>query len=323
MKTHKAATAAPFKSQIRGLCLALCLGLGAGNSGLESFGLGFSTASAQTASAPAKKADASKSAPQDTGDDWGFTFPRFFANLDDIPKLPDNRVGLMGLINNERHANRHGPSYESGIFGMHGSLRPDIDYTYQNRFFINTDEGVGVYLYNDKKFYTGVSLYAREGRGKGQHGIYNGLGHIDTSGQIRAFAGYDFGFLDISASIGKDFSGTEGTTLDLKAGNVLPLTPKLFLTPEIGLTFANSTYMQGFYGVNALHSLNSGLPVYKAKSGLENANASASLIYVIDKKWAPFIRAEARYLYGSADKTPIYYRRMVAGVGIGISYLFD
>ena len=104
---------------------------------------------------------------------------------------------------------------------------------------------------------------------------------------------------------------------------MLPLTPKLFLSPEVGLTFANSTYMQGFYGVNATQSLNSGLSVYKAKSGLESANAAASLIYVIDKKWAPFIRAEGRYLYGSADKTPIYYRRMVAGFGIGVSYLFD
>lgn len=318
MTAHKTETALRFGTKFKGFCLSLCLG-----TGLGLIGLGIDQATAQSVPSAPKKVETTKTHPPSNENDWGFTFPQFFANFDDIPKLPDNRVGIMGLINNERHANRHGPAYEGNIFGMHGSLRPDIDYTYQNRFFINTDEGLGVYLFNDKKFYTGVSLYAREGRGNGSHQIYSGLGRIDTAAQMRAFVGYDFGFLDVSASIGRDLGGTDGTTLDLKASNVLPLTPKLFLSPEVGLTFANSTYMQGFYGVNATQSLNSGLAVYKAKSGLESANAAASLIYVIDKKWAPFIRAEGRYLYGSADKTPIYYRRMVAGFGVGVSYLFD
>jgi len=206
---------------------------------------------------------------------------------------------------------------------MHGMLRPDIDYTCENRFFINNDEGLGVYFYNDKKFYTGASLYAREGRGNGPHNAFAGLGRIDTAGQVRVFAGYDMGFLDVSASVARDVGGTDGTTLELKINNVLPLSPKLFLMPEAGLTLGNKTFMQGFYGVNATQALNSGLPVYKAKSGLESVDFAASLVYVIDKKWAPFIRAEGRYLYGSADKTPIYYRRMVTGIGVGVSYLFD
>jgi outer membrane protein len=140
---------------------------------------------------------------------------------------------------------------------------------------------------------------------------------------LRVFAGYDLGFLDVSASVARDVGGTDGTTLELKINNVLPLSPKLFLMPEAGLTLGNKTFMQGFYGVNATQALNSGLPVYKAKSGLESLDFAASLVYVIDKKWAPFIRAEGRYLYGSADKTPIYYRRMVTGIGVGVSYLFD
>ena len=304
------ACAGPALNKTLGFGLAICLGLFLGASNLQ--------AQTATPKASPKTETATKS-----DNDWGFTFPQFFANLDDIPKLPDNRIGMMGMITNERRGNRHGPAYEGNVFGLHGSLRPDIDYTYQNRFFINNDEGLGAYFYNDKKFYTGASVFAREGRGNGPHGAYNGLGRIDTAGQLRVFAGYDFGFIDVSASVARDLGGTDGSTLELKANNVLPLTPKLFLTPELGVTFGNNTFMNGFYGVNATQSLNSGLPVYKAKSGLESADFAASLIYVIDKKWAPFIRAEGRYLYSSADKTPIYYRRMVTGVGVGVSYLFD
>jgi len=282
--------------------------------------LGISDGKAQS---PAAKSTPKTETPAKSNDDWGFTFPRFFANFDDIPKLPDNRIGMMGLITNERRGNRHGPAYEGNVFGMHGMLRPDIDYTYENRFFIYNDEGLGVYFYNDKKFYTGASVFAREGRGNGPHNAFAGLGRIDTAGQLRVFAGYDLGFLDVSASVARDVGGTDGTTLELKINNVLPLSPKLFLTPEAGLTLGNKTFMQGFYGVNATQALNSGLPVYKAKSGLESLDFAASLVYVIDKKWAPFIRAEGRYLYGSADKTPIYYRRMVTGIGVGVSYLFD
>jgi outer membrane scaffolding protein for murein synthesis (MipA/OmpV family) len=310
---QKAGTVQPSMMKKWGLGLSFCLALAL--SGTESW--------AQSPSPASKKAEAAKPVSSEKNDDWGFTFPRFFANFDDIPKLPDNRVGVMGLINNERRGSRHGPAYEGNVFGMHASLRPDIDYTYQDRFFINADEGMGFYLYNDKKFYTGVSAYGREGRGNGPHRMYSGLGRIDTAAQARAFVGYDMGFLDVSASVARDIGGTDGTTVELKASNVLPLTPKLFLMPQVGLTFGNSTFMQGFYGVNATQSLNSGLAVYKAKSGLESFDYSASLVYVIDKKWAPFIRAEGRYLYGSADKTPIYYRRMVTGVGIGVSYLFD
>ena len=284
------------------------------------FFLGISDGKAQS---PAAKSTPKTETPAKSNDDWGFTFPRFFANFDDIPKLPDNRIGMMGLITNERRGNRHGPAYEGNVFGMHGMLRPDIDYTYQNRFFINNDEGLGVYFYNDKKFYTGASVFAREGRGNGPHNAFAGLGRIYTAGQLRVFAGYDLGFLDVSASVARDVGGTDGTTLELKINNVLPLSPKLFLMPEAGLTLGNKTLMQGFYGVNATQALNSGLPVYKAKSGLESLDFAASLVYVIDKKWAPFIRAEGRYLYGSADKTPIYYRRMVTGIGVGVSYLFD
>ena len=300
----------PFKAALLGFGLPLCLSL--------FFGLSDLKAQTTAPKAPVQDQTAGKK-----DDDWGFTFPRFFANLDDIPKLPDNRIGMMGLINNEHRGNRHGPAYEGNVFGLHGALRPDIDYTYENRFFINNDDGIGAYFYNDKKFYTGASLYAREGRGNGPRGAFNGLGRIDTAGQLRIFAGYDLGFIDVSATVARDLGGTDGSTFELKANNVLPLSPKLFLMPEAGLTFGNSTYMSGFYGVNATQSLNSGLPVYKAKSGLESADLAASLIYVIDKKWAPFIRAEGRYLYGSADKTPIYYRRMVTGVGVGVSYLFD
>ena len=304
------ACAAPTSNKPWGMGLAISLALF----------LGISDGKAQS---PAAKSTPKTETSAKSDDDWGFTFPRFFANFDDIPKLPDNRIGMMGLITNERRGNRHGPAYEGNVFGMHGMLRPDIDYTYQNRFFINNDEGLGAYFYNDKKFYTGASVFAREGRGNGPHNAFAGLGRIDTAGHLRVFAGYDMGFLDVSASVARDVGGTDGTTLELKINNVLPLSPKLFLMPEAGLTLGNKTFMQGFYGVNATQALNSGLPVYKAKSGLESADFAASLVYVIDKKWAPFIRAEGRYLYGSADKTPIYYRRMVTGVGVGVSYLFD
>ena len=290
--------------------LALCFGLLMGASGVR----------AQTAPA---KTTAKTQETTKNDEDWGFTFPRFLANFDDIPKLPDNRIGLMGLITNEHRGNRHGPAYEGNVFGRHGTLRPDIDYTYENRFFINNDEGLGVYFYNDKKFYTGASIYAREGRGNGPNGAFRGLGRIDTAGQLRVFAGYDLGFIDMSATVARDLGGTDGSTLELKLNNVLPLSPKIFLMPEASLTFGNKTYMNGFYGVNTTQSLNSGLSVYNAKSGLESAELAASLVYVIDKKWAPFIRAETRYLYGNADKTPIYYRRVVSGVGVGVSYLFD
>ena len=297
-----------FSAKTIGFALSFCLGLA----------LGTVESSAQT---PPNNTFAKPAAA--AADETGFTFPRFFANFEDIPKLPDNRIGFMGMINNERRSAHHGPAYEGNVFGQHGSIRPDIDYTYDNRFFINTDQGLGAYAYNDKKFYTGASVYFREGRGNGHRGSFTGLGRIDTAPQIRAFAGYDFGFVDLNATIARDIGGTDGVSFELKASNVIPLSQSVFLMPEVGLTFGNSTLMKGFYGVNDAQSLASGLPVYKAKSGLESADYAASLVYVIDKKWAPFIRAEGRYLYGSADKTPIYYRRNVTGIGIGVSYLFD
>ena len=53
-----------------------------------------------------------------------------------------NRIGAGVLVE---------PTYPGGS-GYRSLLLPDIDYTYNNRFFVNMEDGAGAYLYNDGSF---------------------------------------------------------------------------------------------------------------------------------------------------------------------------
>jgi outer membrane protein len=231
----------------------------------------------------------------------------------DIQPFPANRIGALAGFE---------PSYP-GANTFRRTARPDIDVTFDNRYFVNTDNGLGIYLLNEGGWTFGPSIFTRLGRYHSASSTLQGLPTVKTAPQARVSGGYDFGLWDVNLALSHDTGGSAGTTLEFKAGAAIPLFKNVYMAPTLNALVGDRRYMDGWYGVSVPASANSRFRAYAPRGGLESVGGTLSLFYVIDRKWAPFVKAETHYLLGPAGNSPLTATRWQQSIGAGVSYLFD
>jgi hypothetical protein len=97
--------------------------------------------------------------------------PEQFAKL----MAATNRIGGGVLVE---------PTYP-GDNGLRSLPLPDVDWTYNNRYFVNMEDGAGAYLYNDGTLSFSSSAFVRLGRDQTNSPKILGLGNIAESPQGR------------------------------------------------------------------------------------------------------------------------------------------
>ena len=144
-----------------------------------------------------------------------------------------NRLGAGFLVE---------PVYPGGS-GYRSLLLPDIDYTYNNRFFVNMEDGAGAYLYNDGTLSFSTSGFVRLGRDQTNSPKILGLGNIAEAPQGRFAGEYDLGWIDVKGSFAHDFSGSYGNTFEAKLGTAVPLTNQFVVVPAVTTNLGDHNYM--------------------------------------------------------------------------------
>jgi outer membrane protein len=223
-----------------------------------------------------------------------------------------NRIGAGVLVE---------PTYP-GSNGMQTFPLPDIDFTYKNRYFVNMEDGAGVYLYNDGKLSFGPSAFFRLGRDQSNSPKLLGLGNIAEAPQARFLADYDVGWLDVKGAVVHDFSGSYGSTLETKIGTALPVTNQFVVLPAVTAVLADHSYMRSWYGVSESQSLTTGKPVFNARSGVESVGTTVDALFRFAPNLAVVGRAGMSYLVSNVARSPVIERRVQPSVGFGLSYLF-
>ncbi|MFI5012535.1 MAG: MipA/OmpV family protein [Hyphomicrobiales bacterium] len=234
--------------------------------------------------------------------------PQQFAKL----MSTTNRIGAGVLIE---------PTYPGGN-GMRSLPLPDIDVTYKDRYFVNMDDGAGVYLYNNGTLSFGPSAFFRLGRDQSNSPKILGLGNIAEAPQGRFLTEYDLGWLDVKGAIAHDFSGSYGTTFEAKVGTALPLTNQFLLLPAVTANLGDHSYMQAWYGISESQSLSTGKPVFYARSGVESVGTTVDALFRIAPNLALVGRGGLSYLVSNVAHSPVIERRLQPSIGFGISYLF-
>src|SRR5260370_42588496 len=148
---------------------------------------------------------------------------------------PEQFAKLMGTTNRIGGGIVLEPTYPGGN-GMRSLPFPDIDVTYKDRFFLNIEDGAGVYLYNDGKLSLGPSASFRLGRDQTNSPKLLGLGNIAEAPQGRFQTEYDLGWLDLKGSFAHDFSGRYGPTFEAHVGTPLPVSHRLRVLPRVAAT---------------------------------------------------------------------------------------
>lgn len=115
----------------------------------------------------------------------------------------------------------------------------------------------------------------------------NGLGDIGARAELGGFVDFNPG-RSIRLSAGVRYgSGLDrnGALLDLSTNYRIFLTENQHLALGISASYANSNYMQSYYGVTAAQSAASGYAVYTPDSGLRDINLNARHTCKIDRNW--------------------------------------
>jgi outer membrane scaffolding protein for murein synthesis (MipA/OmpV family) len=187
---------------------------------------------------------------------------------------------------------------------------PSIDIRYRDLFFVSTGEGVGVNVLRGPNWRAGLAIsYDLGRRAADDPGHLSGLGNINPAPEAKLFADYvvskEFPLV-LRADIRRTLGGSDGWIADLGAYMPLPgSSEKFFWFAGPNLTFADSRYMNRWFGVSPTQAAASGYPVYRANAGLKSAGAGVSAVWFFRKHW--FMTADVAFeqLVDSAARSPI------------------
>ncbi|MDD2904767.1 MAG: MipA/OmpV family protein [Sulfurimonas sp.] len=175
-------------------------------------------------------------------------------------------------------------------------------------------EGLKVRLLKEHPYEVGIGLTYDPGRdengnalfGNNNDGALDGLDKIDSALGARAYGNYQFDSFAVKGGITQYMgSDNNGLILDVALVKHVALDEKLSLTFLVGTEWADSKYMDTFFGISIDESMRSKFTKFDAKAGFKHVSAAVNSLYTINKSWFVMLSAQVKQLQGDAAKSPI------------------
>jgi len=204
---------------------------------------------------------------------------------------------------------------------------PSIDIRYKDLAFLSTGEGIGVNVLRGPNWRMSVAaVYDLGRRGHDDPARLNGLGNINPAPGMKIAADYvvskDFPLV-LRAAATRSFGGSNGWVMDLGAYMPLPGSSEhfyWFAGPSV--SFADSTYMNSWFGVNAQQAARSRYARYDASAGLKSAGFGITMVYFVNKHWFVSADGALKRLLGSAAHSPITQTKIGGVCDVSVNYQF-
>lgn len=218
--------------------------------------------SAFAALAAAGARDASAQTPSPLGE-WQYTAGVPLQKLFD-PNIPTWQVSVGAAMTLQP---RYAGSDRYRVMGG-----PNFDIRYRDLFFLSTGEGLGANVLRGPNWRVSLSVgYDLGRRSADDLGHLNGLDNINAAPVMKLAADYvvskDFPLV-LRADVRRSIGGSNGWTGDFSAYMPMPGSNEHFFWfagPTV--TFADSRYMNSWFGVNPGAAARSGLPTYSSGGG--------------------------------------------------------
>jgi outer membrane scaffolding protein for murein synthesis (MipA/OmpV family) len=197
------------------------------------------------------------------------------------------------------------PAYE-GSNEERLSPAPTVDVRYKDLAYLSLGEGIGVNILRGTNYRAGVGLTYDIGREHNAATRLAGTKNIDPAPVFKAFVQYAFVPVVLSAQIKQALTSYQGLTGDISAYMPVVANEKvqIFVGPEV--TFADSRYMQAYFGINPGNtSSQSHFRNYSASGGLKNAKFGVAGLYHFNDHWFFDGDVGVERLLGSAVDSPI------------------
>jgi outer membrane protein len=182
--------------------------------------------------------------------------------------------------------------------------------------------GASAELFSDDRVRMGVALRIDRGRDSSSLQGLEGLPNVPATVRARAYASYALtSRWTTVGSISQDVLGRGGGTVaTADVGYREPIGPTSEWYAGLGVTWADSRYMNSYYGVPADSAAATGYAAYAAGAGPMNVSAGVGFITALTSRWILFGGAGATQLLGYAADSPLTIRRVTTSVSIGLAY---
>jgi outer membrane scaffolding protein for murein synthesis (MipA/OmpV family) len=235
------------------------------------------------------------------------------------PELPAWRIRIGPSVSFQ-------PRYD-GADSYHAVAGPTIDVRYRDRFFLSTGEGIGVNVLTGPNWRAGIAASYDLGRRSADDLDHlRGLDNINPAPSAHLFGEYiiseSFPLL-LRADLRRDFGGGNGLVGELGAYMAMPGSSRVFTWfagPTV--TFADSRYMNTWFGVNAAQAARSGYNPYHASAGMKSAGFGIAATWMPAKHWFVTGNAAFQQLVGSAAHSPITQTAVSGVFDVSVEYNF-
>ncbi|HXE28751.1 MAG TPA: MipA/OmpV family protein [Stellaceae bacterium] len=214
------------------------------------------------------------------------------------------------------------PAYE-GSNEQRVSPAPTVDIRYKDLAYLSIGEGIGVNIFRGTNYRAGIGLAFDYGREHNAATRLAGTGNIDPAPVFKAFVQYAFVPVVVSVDVKQALTSYQGLTADI--GAYMPVVAnekvQIFVGPQV--TFADSRYMQAYFGINPGNtSAQSNFHNYSASGGLKDAKLGITGLYHINDHWLIDGDLGVERLLGSATGSPIVQTEWGWTVAATLNYTF-
>jgi outer membrane scaffolding protein for murein synthesis (MipA/OmpV family) len=218
------------------------------------------------------------------------------------------------------------PLYD-GARPYHVTPFPVVDVRYRDLVFLSTSEGIGVNLVRGAHWRAGVAATYDVGRDEDDYpSRLRGVGDIRPAPEAKLFAEYvvsvDFP-LTLRANVRRVLGGSDGWIGDLSAYLPLPGSSERFVWfAGVSLTFADSRYMEQWFGIGEAQSARSGYRRHGASAGLRSVGFGATAALSLGERWLLSANLAVTELTGSAADSPLTERTTNTALALSALYRF-
>ena len=152
------------------------------------------------------------------------------------------------------------------------------------------------------------------------------VGSVSRTYEAGAFAQYLVsGSFRVRGELRKGLNGHDGLVGYVGADKIWRDGDKYVFSIGPRVLFSDARYQRAYFGVDQVHSLESGLPVYRPSGGVHAVALASGMSYALNNHWGVFGYGRYARLVGDAAKSPIVRdfgsRNQLSG-GIGLNYTF-
>lgn len=207
----------------------------------------------------------------------------------------------------------------SVVIGGGGAYAPDYegsdDYEFQpfpfasivyDDFIFVEGMSLGANLLNYEGLKAGPIARYSGGRDEDDNDALDGLGDVDDSIELGGFLKYELGIWSAAMTVTQDVGGGhEGMLAEMSTGVAVPLSDSVRSSIEASASWADSNYMETFFGVSGSQALKSGYDRHEADAGFKDIGITLGLDYMVTEAIGVSGRVQYKRLLGDAADSPI------------------